>query len=550
MYYTRYRPQKFSEISKPNDAVESLLNQLKTGNTSHAYLFIGPRGTGKTTVARLLAKSLNCLSNKHGEPCGLCENCFSIQNASFVDLLEIDAASNRGIDDIRALRERVKLLPVNGKKKVYIIDEVHMLTTEAFNALLKTLEEPPQHVVFVLCTTEDHKVPETIKSRCQVHRFKRATLSQIIEKLTYICKSEGVEVFKTQEECEKSKKPKKILEGQLASIAKASRGGFRDAETMLEQIVEGGVSTSTTEVDVIDLVAGLVNKDMYQSLSLLREMIQVGADLSAITSELIYYFRALLFSKAGVKETDELNNDELDVASRLIAYSELVNYLEVLSTAANNIKTYPIPELALEIAITKLCTGATNDTTLANQTPKADDGGKFSGKGPVKISTSINTDSTDDISLDFLKQVAKSEEEVVLEEKCMPNNSEIVESIVLKWDEIVKDASKINNSISALLKSSKPIYFAQGELTLEVTYKFHKERLENSKNRELVEVAIRSFFDVVSRVRCVLSEKKPATRNKFETGELTDHNISPVGSTTVQVTSENLLGIFDGGLPM
>ena len=184
MFYRKYRPQKFSEISKPNDAAAALSNQITSNKTGHAYLFIGPRGTGKTTTARIFTKALNCKHlSKEGDPCDKCDSCKAITEGRFLDLIEIDAASNRGIDDIRELKDKINLTPVSAKYKVYVVDEVHMLTMEAFNALLKTLEEPPRHAVFILCTTESHKVPDTIKSRCQVFKFKRASIKQLVERL-------------------------------------------------------------------------------------------------------------------------------------------------------------------------------------------------------------------------------------------------------------------------------------------------------------------------------------------------------------------------------
>ena len=191
MFYLKYRPQKFSDLIAPNPVADGLVNQVKGNNVSHAYLFVGPRGTGKTTTARILAKAVNCEDiQPNGDPCDKCSNCKAITKGNFPDLIEIDAASNRGIDDIRLLRDKIGLAPSQGRTKVYIIDEVHMLTAEAFNALLKTLEEPPEHAIFILCTTEASKVIDTIKSRCQIFSFRRASVEQIVSKLEFILKNE------------------------------------------------------------------------------------------------------------------------------------------------------------------------------------------------------------------------------------------------------------------------------------------------------------------------------------------------------------------------
>ncbi len=219
--YRKYRPQRMEEVSGQEHVLAVLKNAITEGRVAHAYLFSGPRGTGKTTIARILAKRLNCQESNGTEPCGKCPQCVAHANRANLDLIEIDAASNRGIDEIRALKDRIGLAPASGKYKVYIVDEVHMLTKEAFNALLKTLEEPPSHAIFILATTELHKVPETIKSRCQTFLFKRASVQQLIERLNKISKSEEIE----------------IDEAALRLIAHHSEGCYRDAESLLGQVL-------------------------------------------------------------------------------------------------------------------------------------------------------------------------------------------------------------------------------------------------------------------------------------------------------------------------
>src|SRR5438132_9828449 len=218
--YLKYRSQRFGDLVGQDAIAQTLRNAVEQGRVAHAYLFCGVRGTGKTSTARILAKAINCLDRRGAEPCGVCANCVEIGSGAAVDLIEIDAASNRGIDEIRDLRERVKYLPATLKVKVYIIDEAHMLTTEAFNALLKTLEEPPPHVVFVLATTDAHKVPATIVSRCQRFDFRRISVAATVQCLATICAAEG---FTTGG-------------GALELIARSSTGSMRDAENLLEQL--------------------------------------------------------------------------------------------------------------------------------------------------------------------------------------------------------------------------------------------------------------------------------------------------------------------------
>ncbi len=559
MFYTKYRPQKFSEITRPNEAADMLATQVKTGKTVHAYLLVGPRGTGKTTTARVLAKALNCTNvTKDGDPCDECENCIAIQNGSFVDLIEIDAASNRGIDDIRELKSRVKLAPTAGKTKVYIIDEVHMLTSEAFNALLKTLEEPPANVVFILCTTEFHKVPDTIKSRCQVFRIKRATITQIVEKLKKIVKSEKL----------------KISDEDLAKIASASVGGFRDAETLLQQIAEGGVSadtflSSSSKESLIEFTDNLLSKDAKSALHLLDAIFEEGVDLTVWSSELLKYLRELMFIKSGVEldvvgATPELSK-KITEQAKLVDVRWLLSALTKLIDAQKNIKGSFIPQLPLEMFVVELCTGDRVETKSAPTNPLPNKPKEV--KKPVSDDKADSDD--DELASDqsiplaakkVLKVISKQEElddddeaDSVAEEPATGVSNEAEENIIPleqieeKWKELVGKSKELNNSIAALLKQAKLKAVEGKSLVMEVFFPFHKERLEAPNNRKLIESLLKEMFGLDIKIKCVLNEERPKNLRKGETGNLTDYNIAPA---SVNLDKDSLMLAFDGGLPL
>ncbi len=289
----KYRPRKFSEVAGQEVPVRVLLNAVRQNKLSHAYLFAGPRGTGKTTLARILTRAINCLNPKDGEPCGECENCIAIDRGSFPDLIEIDAASNRGIDDIRAIRDAVSYSPIKGKYKVYILDEAHMLTKEAFNALLKTLEEPPPRTVFILCTTEYEKILPTILSRCQRLIFSKLKEEDIVAYLKMVCERENLE-------CE---------EGALRLIARVSDGGMRDALSLLDQAStygEGRVKEELLEEflgivsqeRVRDFLKLLLNSEVDQALSFLRSIAERGFNLLRFWDSLEEELQSLLLYKS------------------------------------------------------------------------------------------------------------------------------------------------------------------------------------------------------------------------------------------------------------
>jgi len=478
MFYTKYRPQKFSDLIGLESVTGVILEELKKGRVGHAYFFYGPRGTGKTTAARLITKAVNCLKSKGGEPrsarldarsagepCNKCKNCTAINEGRFLDLVEMDAASNRGIDDIRSLREKIRLAPTAAKFKVYIIDEVHMLTAEAFNALLKTLEEPPQHAIFVLCTTEPNKVPETIRSRCQCFRFKRASQKDVLKKLKMICQAEKAEVAETD----------------LRLIARAANGGFRDAETILEQVVTGGLSPQevlgiTSQVSIPEIVGYLIAGDSRAAISLINQVFESGANLVLFTRELLEYLRQLLLIQAGVGDKlVETTEDQYRIMERQaseLSRRRLLALLDGFLQAGDRLKDAPIPQLPLELAITSLVeekSAVPAPSDLAASPPRQ--GGSEKG--------------------------CSTEEEAV--------GGDIQE----RWSKILALVKPYNHSLEALLRSCRPKSFDGRKLVLTSFYKFHQERLEELKNRTILERVLSEEFGERIKVRCVLGEKKP-----------------------------------------
>ena len=346
----RYRPQTFKEVIGQTHVVKTLINALKQKKLSHALLFSGIKGTGKTTVARIIAKALNCQNLiDNYEPCNECSNCLEINKGIFVDVIEIDAASNRGIDQIRELIENLKFAPAKGKAKVYIIDEAHMLTKEASNALLKSLEEPPSHVYFILATTEPNKLLPTILSRCQRYDFRRLDLPLIVKYLKEVCKKENYE----------------IEEEALELIAKESQGSLRDALSLLDQAMAYGTKTKEDvilafgwheTILVEELASVLLERDLKKTLELIQKVYEQGIDLIYLMEKLTEFFRELLVMKAFPQESQigfqtpllrdlVLENELEDI---LLIFQSLVKDLEVLRKSN-------YPQLQFELALLKIC---------------------------------------------------------------------------------------------------------------------------------------------------------------------------------------------------
>lgn len=352
--YRKWRPQTFEEVYGQQHITATLKNELISGRVAHAYLFTGSRGTGKTTCAKILSKAVNCLSPVDGNPCNECEICKGIDNGSILDVIEIDAASNNSVENIRDLRDEVNFTPVNAKYRVYIIDEVHMLSASAFNALLKTLEEPPEHVIFILATTEVHKLPATILSRCQRFDFKRITPEDICARLQYVAEKENI-----------------VLDPDAASlIAKVADGALRDALSLLDRCcavdehITSEVVTKSAGLAgrdyLIRLSECIIEKDCASALSILNELHMNSCDMEKLCSEFMFHLRDLMIAKT-VKSADdiliateqELNN--LKALSQKFPLEELLYDLNVIEDTFSQIKRSSNKRIPLEMAFVKLC---------------------------------------------------------------------------------------------------------------------------------------------------------------------------------------------------
>ncbi len=347
--YRVYRPQTFSALIGQDAISQTLLNALRHHRLAHAYLFCGPRGTGKTSTSKILAKAVNCLDPQDGEPCNECENCRAINEDRFLDVIEIDAASNRGIDEIRNIREQVRFTPSMGKRKVYIIDEVHMLTTEAFNALLKTLEEPPEHVLFILATTDPQKVPKTVLSRTQRFDFHRIPTAVLTAHLRDICDQEGIDA----------------TDDALTMIAKNAAGGMRDAISLLDQTIAfAGDSIDkhavTQMIGGLDdealakLIDALTQGDTSALFQTLEELLAQGSDARALMQSILVYLRDLLLTRVGSGAEGSVPSDTLRRQASAFSLRQLEQLLAKAAEAERDMRIAPDGELVLELTLVEM----------------------------------------------------------------------------------------------------------------------------------------------------------------------------------------------------
>ena len=354
--YRKFRPGEFEDVKGQDHIVTTLKNQIKAERIGHAYLFCGTRGTGKTTIAKIFAKAVNCQHPVDGSPCGECEMCKAIAAGASMNVIEIDAASNNGVDNIREIREEVAYRPTTGKYKVYIIDEVHMLSIGAFNALLKTLEEPPEYVIFILATTEAHKIPITILSRCQRYDFKRISIDTIVDRLKELMKKEQVEVE----------------DRAIRYVAKAADGSMRDALSLLDQCIAFYLGQKLTYDHVLE-VLGAVDTDVFSKLlrqilarnvsavlEMVEELVMQGRELTQLTNDFTWYLRNLLLAKSSDNMEDVLdvsteNLQQLKEEAEMVESETLFRYIRILSELSNQMRYAVQKRILLEVALIKLC---------------------------------------------------------------------------------------------------------------------------------------------------------------------------------------------------
>ena len=474
-YYLKYRPQKVFDLDLA-DVRESLQKILKSKKIPHAFLFSGPKGTGKTSAARIIAKTINCPHKKHkDEPCNRCDICQEITIGNSLDLIEIDAASNRGIDDIRSLREKIKLSPAKCQYKVYIIDEAHMLTAEAFNALLKTLEEPPAHAVFILCTTEEQKIPKTILSRCFQTKFHRSKFQEVIRSLQRVVKGEKLLLGK----------------GVLEAIAQNADGSFRDAQKILDQLSSTGAKISLLETQKLlgqieelrpeKLLQFLAAKDLKASFLEIDRLVNFGADLEVYLQKLLEKLRLILLKLIGV----EINNGQETELIDNLDKSGIIRLINLFSRAAAEMKTTPIPQLPLELVAVEWCEDSPlkADAERGHEVSVEKENLSKDLPSPLPAETPPNSSTS------------------------LPNKGNL-NKIVEKWNDLLLGVKPLNYSVEALLRAARPIKMDNGFLTLEVFYKFHKERLDTERCRLIVEEVATQLLGEPIKLKCILGEKK------------------------------------------
>jgi DNA polymerase III subunit gamma/tau len=504
--YRKYRPQKWEDLTGQNHIKVTLQHEIESGKVSHAYLFTGPRGIGKTTTARLLAKAINCENRKEGtsEPCNKCDSCLELTLGNDLDIMELDAATHTQVDNIREnVIANARFTPVKRKYKIFIIDEVHMLSIASFNALLKMLEEPPAHAVFILATTEIHKVPATIISRCQRFDFKKVNADDLLKRLAWICQQENVKVNKDV----------------LVEVSRHSEGSLRDAESLLGQILALGEKEITSEEAslvlphsnynlVFDLVTQLVYKNVETSITLVNKLADEGVDLVKFSDDVIEFLRKIMLSKisGGLKsfafDLDEtMEKAILDLAQKFTV-NDLVRLINIIASKRLEIKSAVIPQLPLEIGIIEYCQREEQEGKGGQDGKEGASGGggssyastADSGKTKDAMGIKASEDKENKSKVSDVSNVTLKNENFESKSRTIKNISLTLDELKSKWHNFLVKLQDSNASLVFILKVSEPLELKGNLLKIGFKYAFHQQRVKQAKVLESFEKNLLEFF--------------------------------------------------------
>src|SRR5512139_3236528 len=497
--YRKYRPKDWDEVMGQDHIVTTLKNAITADRVAHAYLFAGSRGTGKTTLARLLAKAVNCLHEDRAKrPDNECENCRAVNESRFMDLIEIDAASNTSVDDVRDLRDKINFSPSQGKYKIYIIDEVHMLSTAAFNALLKTLEEPPPHAIFVLATTEIHKIPATVLSRCQRHEFRRLPVDEIVKQLKLILKAEKIQAD----------------DDALIQIARQSAGGMRDAISLLDQLASMGqkitlalaqtVLGTATSQTVLAIVSSVMDHEPAHGLETIHKALDAGADPRSLARQVVEYLRGLMLIQMGNAEQVEATADvrkQMQAHARSFSTSDVLRMMKAFNGAATDVRGGWQPSLGLELALAEVMDAPAAPAPLP---PTA----------PPSASVHAQPQPTSAPQVESSRKPAQSEsiQEEVRDEVQAPRPPEkptvSAADVIKAWKRLTASLPKSQANLSALLNSVKMIDVQGNILILGLASDVLVSKINQPDQIDAIRRLIEDEFGVDVNVRCVVTTAK------------------------------------------
>ncbi len=538
--YRKWRSRTFDEVIGQEHVTRTLQNALATDRVAHAYLFTGPRGTGKTTTARLLAKAVNCVGEGDTKPCGVCSICQAVDEGRLLDMIEIDAASNRGIDEIRDLREKVGFRPGEARVKFYIIDEVHMLTDPAFNALLKTLEEPPPHVIFVLATTEPHKIPATIVSRCQRFDFRRIPLSEISRWLAHIAQAEGLKVEPTA----------------LEYIARQGSGSMRDAISLLDQLTAYGSDTITlAQVQavlgavasqvVIELADSLIESDLARGLDVINRVVGDGTEPRQFTREFVEYLRGLLLLKIG----DGSSLLRASVPDETLARMEeqvthlsprtLLRATRLFNAAALEMKAGFLPQLPLELAFVEAVMDESTAESPAAPSPVPAQKQSPPPAAPSKSPPPTSSSPPSPLPAPPVQPPPSSTPPTTVGDLSL-------DAVNDNWQNILVQLRQTNKMVEALMRSVRVVGVEGNGVIVEAPSDLLKGRIEQTGSKSQVEQSISQVMGISVRLRCVLrGEYRPRTHPAAS-----EPDLPSAGKTREEEpssSSKSAAGITDGG---